>query len=682
MRIYEYLDEIRRALNAEESNGVPTPSWRIEEYLKDIYDAIKTGIYPSDEQVTGAVDAWLDDHPEATTTVEDGSITNAKLATSFVTPGTAAAYSSSAKYAVGDYVFYNGALYRCISAISTAEAWTAAHWEAAVLGDDVGDLKSAIDDIATFTEGKNKFDPAKAVGGYLSSNQGAITSHSDYGTTDYIDISGFENDVCVTGWARYSLQYDSNKDPITSTYASSAVNNPVIAKNASAAYIRITYYLSQVNSFMVEDSASRTSYEPYKLYTILNENTELTPAMEEETNEIITERLADYVSIEVGKNKFNPSAAVNGYLSSNQGVITASDTYETTDFIDISGFENSVCLSGWMRDSLQYDSNKDPITSTYMPSATNNPVITIDENAAYIRISYYASQKASIQIEDGTTQTAFEPYSMYVEAPVNALNEKTKDSVESLIGARARNPLYGKKWVPFGDSFTEYTNASFTGGTFSGKNKTYPRLIALRNGMILDQNFMKSGRTLAYPADETFTNSATCPTDAGYYQNIPADADYITIMLGINDSQHTGSGSTGDGEDATGEITLGTIDDNTTATYYGAYNVVLGWIRTNRPFAHVGIIVTNGTERQDYTEAQIAIARKWGFPLLNMNGDDKTPAMIRCYNTSIPSAIKATIKQNQAVDYDGSQTGSVNTHPNYQAHEYESNFVEEWLKTL
>ena len=35
---------------------------------------------PSDEQVANAVEAWLDEHPEATSTVEDGSITEAKLA--------------------------------------------------------------------------------------------------------------------------------------------------------------------------------------------------------------------------------------------------------------------------------------------------------------------------------------------------------------------------------------------------------------------------------------------------------------------------------------------------------------------------------------------------------------------------------------------------------------------------
>ena len=36
-------------------------------------------------------------------------------------------YSASATYAVGDYVYYNSHLYRCITAITTAESWTAVH---------------------------------------------------------------------------------------------------------------------------------------------------------------------------------------------------------------------------------------------------------------------------------------------------------------------------------------------------------------------------------------------------------------------------------------------------------------------------------------------------------------------------------------------------------------------------
>lgn len=47
--------------------------------LEELKDVIGTGI-ADPEVVAEAVDAWLDEHPEATTTVQDGSITYAKLA--------------------------------------------------------------------------------------------------------------------------------------------------------------------------------------------------------------------------------------------------------------------------------------------------------------------------------------------------------------------------------------------------------------------------------------------------------------------------------------------------------------------------------------------------------------------------------------------------------------------------
>ena len=62
----------------------------------------------------------------------------------YISPGVAAQYSTSATYNVGDYVIYNDSLYRCNTAITTGEAWTAAHWTAAVLGNDVVELKSEV----------------------------------------------------------------------------------------------------------------------------------------------------------------------------------------------------------------------------------------------------------------------------------------------------------------------------------------------------------------------------------------------------------------------------------------------------------------------------------------------------------------------------------------------------------
>lgn len=59
----------------------------------------------------------------------------------------AAEYDSTSTYAVGDYCIYNERLYRCITAITSPEAWTAGHWTAVDVTGEVSDLKSAVSDI-------------------------------------------------------------------------------------------------------------------------------------------------------------------------------------------------------------------------------------------------------------------------------------------------------------------------------------------------------------------------------------------------------------------------------------------------------------------------------------------------------------------------------------------------------
>lgn len=49
------------------------------------------------------------------------------------------AYDSTATYAVGDKASRDGKIYRCTTEISTAEAWTSAHWEEAVPAITLGD---------------------------------------------------------------------------------------------------------------------------------------------------------------------------------------------------------------------------------------------------------------------------------------------------------------------------------------------------------------------------------------------------------------------------------------------------------------------------------------------------------------------------------------------------------------
>lgn len=61
-----------------------------------------------------------------------------------IEPNFAGAYSDASTYAVGDYVVYEHGLYKCNTAITTAEAWTAAHWTQVSVADELLAIYTAI----------------------------------------------------------------------------------------------------------------------------------------------------------------------------------------------------------------------------------------------------------------------------------------------------------------------------------------------------------------------------------------------------------------------------------------------------------------------------------------------------------------------------------------------------------
>ena len=466
----------------------------------------------------------------------------------------------------------------------------------------------------------------------------------------------------------------------------STIQDVKIKKPVNAKYIvttiRTAFFTSKEKDFAIKCKVTKAN-----VYDGAITNEKL--ADNSITNEKLADNLIENKMCYLGKNKFNYKTSENGFINDYHGNIFDSSIYKTSDYIDISEFKNNICISPRIRKALQYDENKQSIKVTLESDTINNPVLIKNVNAKYIRFSYFTEDENKVQLEDAISPTSFEKFSLKLKEGINALNDITTKLVEDKIHDLTKknedniNSLKNKKWCHFGDSFSDYANKKFETGTFAKKDMTYPRIIADKNGMILDENFFQSGRTMAYPADKTFDNSATSPNCRGYYQNIPEDVDYVTIMLGINDVNHiNGSGTTPDGEDATGKIDLGTINDTTTNTYYGAYNTVLGWLRENRPFAHIGIIVTNGTERETYVKAQIELAKKWGYPYLNLNGDERTPAFIRCWNPNISNELKNLLKAKQGVDSTGTITGSINLHPNWQTHLLESTIVENFLKSL
>ena len=106
----------------------------------------------------------------------------------------APAYSASSTYAVGDYVVYDGYLWRCTTAITETESWTAAHWTKVALASDVSDLKSALSQTQNNLIGySNKTSASKSItglydtltNGFYKVSTGEFQSDVSYRTYEY-----------------------------------------------------------------------------------------------------------------------------------------------------------------------------------------------------------------------------------------------------------------------------------------------------------------------------------------------------------------------------------------------------------------------------------------------------------------------------------------------------------------
>jgi hypothetical protein len=234
--------------------------------------------------------------------------------------------------------------------------------------------------------------------------------------------------------------------------------------------------------------------------------------------------------------------------------------------------------------------------------------------------------------------------------------------LKSNVNAKS-NVLIGKKLVFCGDSFTEYTaikggNSQKTNDNYDfdiGVYKTYPWWIWKRNDFAF-RNEARSGSTMTYTGsrEDAFSNTR--------FANLGENLDYIILKFGINDCNE--------------RATIGTIDDTTNNTFYGAWNYVLSYLRNRYPLAKIGIIISNGISILDYVNAEIAIAKKWGCGYLNEATGDNIPVFFRTSRTDVDATYKQNLIEEFAINYPNDQ------HPDIRWHEYESTIVENWLRSL
>lgn len=418
---------------------------------------------------------------------------------------------------------------------------------------------------------------------------------------------------------------------------------------------------------------------------------------------------------EQGVNVFNGNLHV-GYCNKSGGHNYTDTAYRFTDEIKI-GNARSFCIAYWdngvktpaqTRFICAFDENGDALPNYgFERVGSDFAIVTLDQSVAsivvtipveytanlvislngylpqkYVSGEYILKDKYNTVIADTfntATNYAVGDYVLYQGVLYRYLSAHTAGTwditevtqinvaeVLQTLASASSGVLAGKKWVACGDSFThgDFSNAPvdnyhIENGIYAGEYKVYPYLIGNRTGMLI-VNEAVNGSTLTHIDGRTNAFS-----DIRYTQ-IPADADYITIKIGINDdSSHQ-------------NVPIGTIDDNTNETFYGAWNIVLDYLIRNHPQAKIGIIVTNGA-KQNTVDATIAAATKWGIPYLNEATDNQCSYMFRSLRTDVNTAIK-TFRNEQW--YVSNVEGSKNYHPNALAHEFESTVVEAWLRTL
>ena len=101
-----------------------------------------TSDYQTLVDATEAAEQATEDAQAATTAAEaatEYATEAADTASNYNIDLLAEGYDATAIYVTGDYCIYQGALYRCLTDITTPEAWTASHWLAVELGADIQD---------------------------------------------------------------------------------------------------------------------------------------------------------------------------------------------------------------------------------------------------------------------------------------------------------------------------------------------------------------------------------------------------------------------------------------------------------------------------------------------------------------------------------------------------------------
>ena len=596
------VDALARALAA---GKVPVSAYEM---------AVKAGY-------TGTEEQFAEDMGNSGTNATNAANSATAAAASATTAANAAgnlapAYSASATYAVGDHVLYDGGYYVCTTAITTAEAWTAAHWTAAKVGPEITDLKTQIDTLQNYDLGTLIPDY------YINCTNGKRGYATTYSYTDFIAINGATKiiytalyNIANVGFAFYSTN-EETPEGTTPGYISGEDNAigsigdiKIITVPQNAKYFRFCALNAQLNSkpFYAKYGGIVGAMAKKQDNLVAGENMDETP-----TNNSVKPISSGgvYEALD-GKVGFD---AIDNVIQK----VTYPQLLDSSEFLDGKELQNTALVSGPddMDDSENWTTTN-LIELTWDAVSGNRSFATNLQTGQFKALGYIlrngewvrsASTSATTQSGD---HYVFDVPEANVKLRLSVRNDLVDTSEVILTKSTewTTDPTYGQNVAVLKDGVVKENNLSD-----SLKNKILPSNPCLYDGNEFQtfKNILCIGDSLTEGTFDYTENSTT-----KYF--VDADYSYPTFLAALSGRDVVNKGYGGDtfqtwynrykDEDLSGFdcaiIELG-LNDSTAGTSSADRLTYLGNIVTKLKNENAGIKIFISTIFKCYSNANVA----------------------------------------------------------------------------
>lgn len=251
----------------------------IKKYLnRDGLDEYNSLLPHSSAEMQEYVNDWLDEHPEATTTVQDGAITEPKLADKSVSLRTLAddtvhmlkgmilTKEISGEVLTADDTYSAPPVALTVDGKSTQDGTPTPESPVEIV---------SLEQVGLTFAGKNLFDPSDAVGGTYINSAGQRANGSSNTSTGFIPIVGGDTytvSYSANNSAGNYLAWYTDADQLTVTGSRadlrSATSKTVMAPN-DANYVRFSFNSSLLAKTQFEAGSTATEYQPYDSTSVL-----------------------------------------------------------------------------------------------------------------------------------------------------------------------------------------------------------------------------------------------------------------------------------------------------------------------------------------------------------------------------------------------------------------------------